>query len=228
MALVAAEALGVALADIDLVSGDTQSCPFAVGESGSRNTAQTGRAIIEAADSLKKQIAEKGRPAGDTSLVATATPNPQLQGVTRSTFCAHFAEVEVDTDLGRVRLLRYLACQDNGRIINPLTATSQVKGAVAMGLGMALHERLLYDRRSGVPLNAGYYGARVATHLDAPQVDVTFVETDDGYGAFGSKCLGESGIIPSVAAIANAVFNATGRRITEVPMAREALMEARA
>lgn len=228
MALVAAEALGVSLDDINLVSGDTESCPFAVGESGSRNTAQTGRAIIEAADNLKKQIAEKGRPSGDGPLVATATPNPQLQGVTRSTFCAHFAEVEVDTELGRVRMLRYLACQDNGRIINPLTATSQVKGAVAMGLGMALHEKLLYDRRSGVPLNTGYYGARVATHLDAPQVEVLFVETDDGYGAFGSKCLGESGIIPSVAAIANAVFNATGRRITEVPMSREALMEARA
>ncbi|MGC4085341.1 MAG: xanthine dehydrogenase family protein molybdopterin-binding subunit [Vicinamibacterales bacterium] len=228
MALVAAEALDVPLSQIDLVHGDTDSCPFSVGESGSRNTAQTGRAIIDAADSLKKQIAEKGQPTGAAFLVATATPSPQLQGVTRSTFCAHFVDVEVDTEVGRVRLLRYLACQDNGRIINPLTSVSQVKGAVTMGLGMALHERLLYDSRSGVPLNTGYYGARVATHLDAPNVEVSFVETDDGYGAYGSKCMGESGIIPSVAAIANAIFNATGTRFTELPISRRALMEARA
>jgi len=228
MALVAAEALGVPLSQIDLVHGDTDTCPFGVGESGSRNTAQTGRAIIEAAEALKKQVAEKGRPSGTATLVATASPNPQLQGVTRSTFCAHFVQVEVDTEMGRVRVLRYLAVQDNGRIINPLTAISQVKGAVTMGVGMALHERLLYDRRNGIPLNTGYYGARIMTHLDAPQIEVEFVETDDGYGAFGSKCMGESGIIPSVAAIANAVFNATGRRPTDVPFSRESLMEARA
>ncbi len=199
-----------------------------MGESGSRNTAQTGQALIEAAADLKKQIAAKGRPAGTNALTASASPNPQMQGVTRSSFAAHFAEVEVDTELGRVRVTKYLTCQDNGRIINPLTASSQVKGAVAMGMGMALHERLLYDRRTGVPLNAGYYGARVLTHRDAPDVDVHFVETDDGYGAFGSKCLGEAGIIPSVATIANAVFNATGRRIKDIPISREQLIGRRA
>ena len=103
MAMVAAEALDVPLAQIDLVSGDTDSCPFAVGESGSRNTAQTGRAVIEAAENLKQQIATKGLPTGGSSLVATAAPSPTLQGVVRSTFCAHFVEVEVDTELGRVR-----------------------------------------------------------------------------------------------------------------------------
>lgn len=228
MALVAAEALGVALSDIEVISGDTDRCPFSVGESGSRNTTQTGQAIIEAAADLKKQIAEKGQPAPGTTLIASASPSPTLRGVVRSTFVAHFVEVEVDTEIGHVRVTKYLACQDNGRIINPLTATSQVKGAVTMGVGMALHERLLYDRRSGVPLNAGYYGARVMTHRDAPEVDVHFIETDDGYGAFGSKCLGESGIIPSVAAIANAIFNATGRRIKDVPITRDKLMEVRA
>jgi xanthine dehydrogenase molybdenum-binding subunit len=228
MALVAAEALGVSLSDIDLVSGDTGLCPFSVGESGSRNTTQTGQAVIEAAENLKKQIAEKGRPAPGTTLIGSASPNPTLTGVVRSTFIAHFAEVEVDTEVGGVRVTKYLACQDNGRIINPLTATSQVKGAVTMGVGMALHERLLYDRRSGVPLNAGYYGARVMTHRDAPDIDVHFVETDDGHGAFGSKCLGESGIIPSVATVANAIFNATGLRIRDLPITRDKLLEARA
>ena len=228
MALVAAEALDVPPSKIKLVSGDTATCPFGVGESGSRNTTHTGAAVIEAAQALKKQIAEKGAPTGADKLTATATPNPTLTGIVRSTFVAHFVEVSVDIELGQVRIVRYLASQDNGRIINPLTATSQVKGAVAMGVGMALHEQLLYDRKSGVPLNTGYYGARVMTHMDTPDVDVHFVETDDGYGAYGSKCLGESGIIPSVAAIANAIFNATGRRIKELPITRDKILGAQA
>ena len=91
---------------------------------------------------------------------------------------------------------------------------------------MALHEELRYDRRHGVPLNAGYYGARVATHLDAPEVDVLFVETEDPYGPFGAKTLGEPPIIPSVAAIANAIFNATGRRIKDLPMTRDRILGA--
>ena len=90
---------------------------------------------------------------------------------------------------------------------------------------MALHEQLLYDR-SGVPLNAGYYGARVMTHMDAPEVEVLFVETEDPYGPFGAKTLGEPPIIPSVAAISNAFFNATGRRIKSLPMSRERILEA--
>lgn len=228
IAMIAADALGVPPSTIAIVSGDTDRCPFGVGESGSRNTTHTGGAVIEAARDLRKQIAEQGMPTGDAVLTASATPNPTVTDVVRTTFVAHFAEVEVDVELGRVRVTKYLASQDNGRIINPLTAVSQVKGAVAMGMGMALHEQLLYDRRSGVPLNAGYYGARVLTHMDAPDVDVNFVETDDGYGAYGAKCLGESGIIPSVAAIANAIFNATGRRIKDLPITRDKILGAQA
>jgi xanthine dehydrogenase YagR molybdenum-binding subunit len=125
-----------------------------------------------------------------------------------------------------VGILKYVAVHDSGRIVNPLTATSQVKGGVTMGIGMALHEELLYDRRSGTPLNAGYYGARVMTHRDAPEIEVLFVETTDAYGPFGAKTLGEPPIIPSVAAIANAIFNATGRRIKDLPITRDKLLGA--
>jgi hypothetical protein len=114
--------------------------------------------------------------------------------------------VEVDTELGHVRVVKYLAAHDSGRIINPLTCTSQVKGGSTMGIGMALHEELLYDPTHGVPLNSGYYGARVMTHLDTPEIEVLFVETDDQYGPFGAKSIGESSIIPSVGAVANAIF----------------------
>lgn len=225
MALIAAEELGVPVERIEVVSGDTDRCPYSVGESGSRTTGYTGYAVIEAARDLKRQIEQKGLPKGDEVLIGSATTAPALRGVARYSFAAHFVEVEVDTELGRVRVLKYVAAHDSGRIVNPLTATSQVKGGATMGIGMALHEELLYDPRFGVPLNAGYYGARVMTHLDAPEIEVLFVETEDAYGPYGAKTLGEPPIIPSVAAVANAIFNATGRRIKDLPITREKILQ---
>ena len=96
--------------------------------------------------------------------------------------------------------------------MNPLSASGQIKGAVTMGIGMALHEELLYDPRSGQPLTPGYYGHRVSTHMDAPEIEVIFVQSDDGYAAYGAKSIGEAGKIPAVPAIGNAIFNATGRQ----------------
>ena len=95
-------------------------------------------------------------------------------------------------------------------------------------MGMALHEDLRYDHRSGVPLTPGYYGARVATHLDAPEIDVIFIESDDGYGPFGAKSMGESSKVPAPAAIANAVFNATGHRMKDLPITRAKIVAASA
>jgi putative selenate reductase molybdopterin-binding subunit len=224
MGLIAAEALGVPASQVDVVWGDTDRCPYSVGESGSRTTIMTGDAVVAAARDLKKQIAEKGMPKGGDALVASASPNPSLQGKVRNTFGAHFVEVEVDAELGRVRIVKYLAVHDSGRVINPLTARSQIKGGALMGIGMALHEDLLYDRRSGIPLNAGYYGARILTHRDAPDIEVVFIESDDGYGPFGAKSMGEASKIPAVAAVANAVFNAIGRRIKDLPITRDKIV----
>jgi CO/xanthine dehydrogenase Mo-binding subunit len=95
-----------------------------------------------------------------------------------------------------------------------------------MGIGMALHEDLRYDRRSGTPLTPGYYGARIATHLDAPDIEVLFIESDDGLGPFGAKSMGESSKVPSPAAVANAVANAIGIRMRDLPITRERLVEA--
>src|SRR5204863_2840639 len=166
--------------------GDTSRCPYSVGESGSRTTIQTGNAVVEAARDLKKQIAAKGIPTGAAVLTSSASPNPTVEnGKVRATFGAHFCEVEADVETGRARVTKYLAVHDCGRIMNPLTATSQIKGGAIMGIGMALHENLIYDARSGSALSAGYYGARVATHRDAPDIDVIFIESDDGFGPFG-------------------------------------------
>jgi xanthine dehydrogenase YagR molybdenum-binding subunit len=95
-----------------------------------------------------------------------------------------------------------------------------------MGIGMALHEDLLYDRRNGQPLTAGFYGARIMTHRDAPDIEVMFIESDDGYGPYGAKSIGESSKVPAVAAVANAVFNAIGRRMKELPITRDKIMGA--
>ena len=225
MALIAAQELGVPLDKIDLIWGDTDRCPYSVGESGSRTTTQTGWAVVLAAQDLKKQITEKGLPQGNQVLTATVNANPDpLRGQARLSFSVHFAEVEVDTEVGHVKVTKYVAAHDSGRVVNPLTAESQVKGGATMGIGMALHEELLYDRASGLPLTAGYYGARILTHLDTPEVDVLWIQTDEPYGPFGAKTLGEPTIIPSPAAVANAIFNAIGKRVKDLPITRDKIL----
>ena len=210
MGLIAAEALDVPLAKVHVVWGDTDRCPYSVGESGSRTTIMTGTAVVEAARDIRKQVAEKGLPTGDQMYVAAASPSPRLDGKVRASFGAHFCEVEVDTELGDVRVTKYTTVHDSGRLMNPLSAKGQIAGAVIQGIGMALHEDMVYDRRTGQPLTGGYYSARIATHLDAPDVEVTFLENDDGYGPFGAKSIGEAGIILAPACVANAIFNAIG------------------
>ena len=94
-----------------------------------------------------------------------------------------------------------------------------------MGIGMALHEELHYDPNSGQPLTGGYYGHRVLTHMDAPEIEVIFIESDDGYGPYGAKSMGEAGKIPAVPAVGNAIFNATGHRMHDLPIRRDRLVE---
>jgi CO/xanthine dehydrogenase Mo-binding subunit len=165
-------------------------------------------------------------PQGDGVLIASATPNPNTQGMRRNCFAAHFVEVEADIELGHVRITKYVAVHESGRILNPRPARDQIRGAVLQGVGMALHEDLLYDARNGHPLTAGYYGARHLTHLDAPEIEVEFIESDDGFGPFGAKTVGEAGIIHAPSAVANAIYNAIGVRMKDLPITRAKLLEA--
>jgi xanthine dehydrogenase molybdenum-binding subunit len=134
--------------------------------------------------------------------------------------------VEVDTRLGTSVVTKYVAVHESGRLINPQTARDQIRGATIQGIGQALHENTLYDRNTGQPLTSGYYSGRLATHLDVPDIEVEFIEVDDGYGPFGAKTAGESGIILSPAAVANAVSNAIGIRMKELPITRDRILEA--
>ena len=115
----------------------------------------TGYAVVEAARDLKRQIAEKGLPKGADLLTATANTNPSVAGgKVRNSYGAHFVEVEVDTAVGHVRVSKYLAVHDSGRIMNPLSAIGQIKGAAPMGIGMALHEELLCNPGQSAPADA--------------------------------------------------------------------------
>ena len=143
-----------------------------------------------------------------------------------NSFGAHFAEVEVDTDTGRVRVVRYVAAQDSGRIMNPRMALNQVEGAVSQMLGFALSEELITDGPTGVTLNASYLEHKSPTIMDYPDIQVIFADTVDPVGPMGAKGLGEvpcPGVAP---AIANAVYDALGIRLTELPITPDRVIRA--
>jgi CO/xanthine dehydrogenase Mo-binding subunit len=160
------------------------------------------------------------------AITSAVTTNPDDGGKARICFAAHFAEVEVNRETGRVQVLRYVAAHDSGTIINPLTAASQVKGGVVQGIGMALREELIWDRNTGIPVNGHYHGAKILTHPEAPEVEVIFVDSGEPYGPFGAKALGEVPIVPVVGAIANAIYHASGARIRELPITPDKLLAA--
>ena len=137
-----------------------------MGESGSRTTIMTGYAVVEAARDLKKQIAEKGLPKGSDMLTAIREPRTRESRAAKSRNASAriSSKWKWTPNSGRVRVTKYLAVHDCGRIMNPLTATSQIKGGAIMGIGMALHEDLLYDRASR-PAADGRLLRRA--HLDA-------------------------------------------------------------
>ncbi|HEY1267865.1 MAG TPA: molybdopterin cofactor-binding domain-containing protein, partial [Candidatus Binatia bacterium] len=123
-------------------------------------------------------------------------------------------------------LMRYVAAHDSGTIINRLTAASQVKGGVVQGIGMAFTEELVIDTPTAVPINPNYRDAKVPTHLEVPEIEVLFVDSSDPYGPFGGKPVGEPPITASVGTIANAVFNATGKRFKELPITPDKILRA--
>jgi xanthine dehydrogenase YagR molybdenum-binding subunit len=135
------------------------------------------------------------------------------------TFGAHFAEVEVDTQTGKIRVLKHVAAHDIGRVVNRQTAESQVLGGITQGMSAALFEEKLMDAETGAMVNPNYHDYKVATALDIPEIVPLFMDVpDDRLNNLGVKGLGEPPRIPSSAAIANAVFNALGVHLGEIPM----------
>jgi len=168
-----------------------------------------------------KQItfAEIGEKLRTVTIMGHGSRGPNPEKTALSAFAAQFAEVEVDVETGRVRVLRIVAAHDSGRIINPRLAESQLEGGILQGIGYALFEERVLDEGQGLPLNPTMHDYKIPTMADLPMIDAFFVNGADTVANHtGAKGLAEPPIIGVAAAIANAVANATGVEVTELPL----------
>jgi xanthine dehydrogenase YagR molybdenum-binding subunit len=140
-------------------------------------------------------------------------------------FAAHFVEVNVDPDLGTVRVARVVSGIAAGRIINPKTARSQIIGGIVGGLGMALPEETVWDPRNARVVNANFADYHVPVHADVPDLDAFFVEEYDAHAnPLGAKGLAELALVGVAPAVANAVYHATGKRVRDLPITPDKLL----
>jgi CO/xanthine dehydrogenase Mo-binding subunit len=218
-----------------------QILAFAAGLLGApadRLTIKDGLVLVvdnhERAMSLDKVVRRLHLRQGGSVVTAQAWYDPDTQMIDKESymgnmsmtygFGAHAVEVEVDTGSGQVTVKRIVATHDAGRIINPLYAEAQIEGGIQMGLGYALMEELIV--KDGRVLNDEFHNYRLARSLDMPRIETVFVETDDPTGPYGAKGLGEMGVNPVAAAIANAIYDAVGVRVTSLPITPEKILRA--
>ena len=141
-------------------------------------------------------------------------------------FAAQFAEVEVDTETGQTRVLRMVAVHDIGRAINPDGAEGQVEGGLHQGIGYGLIEDMAIDPRTGRTLNPNFVDYKLLTAQDMPEMQVAFIESADPLGPFGAKGVAEDAVCPTAPALVNAIYNAVGVRIKELPATAERVLAA--
>jgi len=139
-------------------------------------------------------------------------------------FAAGFAEVEVDTRTGHVKVLKIVAAHDLGRAINPLTAESQIEGGVVQGIGFGMTEDQIYDKATGICVNPNHLNYKLMTMKDVPEIVPIIVESIDKLGPYGAKGIGEPPYTPPTPAIANAIYNAIGVRFSELPITNRAIL----
>jgi CO/xanthine dehydrogenase Mo-binding subunit len=153
-------------------------------------------------------------------------PDREFKGNTSVTYAygAHGAEVEVDRQTGRVKIINYVAAHDVGKALNPMLLEGQISGGGVMGLGYALSENMVY--KNGRLMNANYLDYKLLTARDVPPMETVIVETDEKDGPFGAKGIGEPGLVPTAAAVANAVYDAVGVRIRDLPITPEKVLAA--
>jgi xanthine dehydrogenase YagR molybdenum-binding subunit len=156
---------------------------------------------------------------GDVMIIGRGARGPNPTGVALGSFGAQFAEVEVDVDTGVIRVVRIVAVHDAGRIINPTLAESQVEGGIIQGLGYGLFEERVLDPATGRMLNANVHDYKIPTIGDVPRIDVELLDVADATANHtGARGLAEPPIIPTAPAIANAVANAIGVEVLELPL----------
>ncbi len=250
IAQTAAEMMGVALKDVTVRLGDS-AFPVSCGSGGQFGANNSTSGVYAACVKLREAVARKlgfnsadvafadgfvrsgnrsvrlAEAAGEGGLSAEdAIEYGDLdQKYQQSTFGAHFVEVAVDAATGETRLRRMLAVCAAGRILNPKSARSQVIGAMTMGVGAALMEELAIDKRRGFFVNHDLASYEVPVHADIPHQDVIFLdETDPISSPMKAKGVGELGICGVAAAIANAIYNATGVRVRDYPITLDKLL----
>jgi len=251
IAQTAAEMLGVPVGKVMVRLGDS-AFPVSAGSGGQWGGNSSTAGVYAACVKLRQAIAQKlGMPpeaaqfadgmvrAGERSVpLADAAADGELvvedsieygdlqKKFQQSTFGAHFVEVGVDVATGEIRVRRMLAVCAAGRILNPKTARSQVIGAMTMGVGAALMEDLAVDKRQGFFVNHDLASYEVPVHADIPHQEVVFLdETDPTSSPMKAKGVGELGLCGVGAAIANAVFNATGVRVRDYPVTLDKLLD---
>jgi xanthine dehydrogenase YagR molybdenum-binding subunit len=207
---IAADTLEVPLERVDVEIGDSESGQAMVA-GGSMGTSSWGAAVVKACRRLR---------AGQTEVsVDTSEDEDSGEPLAKHAFGAQFVEVRVDVDSGEVRVPRAVGVFACGRIINPKTARSQFIGGMTMGVSMALLEETLLDPRLGAYVNHDLAMYHLATNADVGEIDVTWIDEEDLHvNPMGSKGIGEIGIVGTAAAVANAVYNATGVRVRDLPI----------
>jgi xanthine dehydrogenase YagR molybdenum-binding subunit len=207
---IAADSLEVPLERVHVEIGDSEfgQAPLAGGSTG---TSSWGTAVVKACRLLRTG---KQEVSVDTSEDAEAG-----EPLTKHAFGAQFVEVRVDADTGEVRVPRIVGVFACGRIINPKTARSQLIGGMTMGVSMALLEETILDPQLGAYVNHDLASYHVATNADINEIDATWIDEEDLHvNPMGSKGIGEIGIVGTAAAVANAVYNATGVRVRDLPI----------
>jgi len=225
---IAADALGVSLSDVRVLIGDSDFGP-AMLAGGSMGTASWSWAVGEACRSLADRLAagEEIPPEGLTADADTSELVGRRPEYSRHAFGAHFVEVAVDVRTGEIRVPRMTGVFAAGRIVNPLTARSQMIGGMTMGISAALHEESIVDLASGDFLNHDLANYHFAANADIGAIEVAFVdEVDEELNPLGIKGIGEISIVGVAAAVANAVWHATGIRLRSTPMRPDHILAA--
>ncbi|HEU5405126.1 MAG TPA: molybdopterin cofactor-binding domain-containing protein, partial [Gaiellaceae bacterium] len=242
MAQIAAEELRLSLDKVDVVLGDSARGPYASISAGSSTTPSMGPAVRAAAADAREQIEDIAEQRGlpkdtpveevvglleEAQILGKGARGPNPTGMSVLTFGVHVVEVAVDVETGEVRVERVAAIHDVGRIVNPLGASSQVEGGVIQGIGHTLSEERLLDPETGRVLTTSLDAYRMPTIADVPEIVCEFVDKPDEHLTnLGSKGLGEPPIVPIAAAIANAIRDATGAEVHELPISREEMLRA--
>jgi CO/xanthine dehydrogenase Mo-binding subunit len=244
MRQIASETLGMDIEDIIIKNTNTSYMRDSGTAAASRQTYNTGNAVLDACKNLKSNM-ELSRQKDNIKAYAYMLENrisTRTEGYFKAnttavnletgegnpywpyTFSVNKAVVEVDDETGKVDVIEITACHDSGKIINPLLAEGQIQGGCAMGIGYGIMEEVIFDK--GVIKNQNFNDYIIPTSKDIPNMKTLFVEEVEETGPYGAKGLGEPSMIATAPAITNAIYDAVGVRIYDLPASPEKVLKA--